>query len=452
MDLIEQIITSKMRKYKDHLNAVQQRKEAAVEKQALVEKSIRDRHATLVAAADKARDEALETLKAESARLDQDYKKEMDDYTQSPKFESACYFQCKLTNVSVKSIATVGKIAEDLQLDLEMDEFKLRGELGKKFPDDKDVGIVRSVTHRPPKDDTISTLVKNARSFMGSVVATNLKVTSQPQVHVVERFTCSEEPNVRVLHLGPIDDDPPRVNVSFEHCGLEEKAAVKRFSETGRVLLTSDEYFGKVTSKRYDKGRSMSPLPQEGRLRTHTKSLSAGHFQVDNDFSGKAKVVSTKVLSTEPFKIDIKTEFLINVGGHRAVDVDDSEQLFVIVEEPKTPDAYRKVLLYRRAIADPVCTYTSPLTPFQPSDVCFFPLGGEKMLLVADEANDVIHVVKVEWSGLTFQRFLAPGCPSLVQPTALNVDVQGRLWVACRGGKVITMETTESTSGHVTQT
>jgi hypothetical protein len=210
MELAEQIMNSKLTTYNDHLNAVQQRKEAAVEKRALVEKSIRDRHATLVAAADKARDEALETLKAESARLDQDYKKEMDDYTHSRKFKSACYTQCKLTNVSAKSIATVVKIAEDLQLDLEMDESKLRGELEKKFPDDKDVGTVRSVTHRPPEDDSINTLVKNARSFMGSVVTTDLNVTSQPQVHVVERFTCSEEPNVRVLHLCPIDDDPPR--------------------------------------------------------------------------------------------------------------------------------------------------------------------------------------------------------------------------------------------------
>jgi hypothetical protein len=324
-----------------------------------------------------------------------------------------------------------------------MDESKLRGELEKKFPDDKDVGIMRSVTHGPPEDDTIKTLVKNARSFMGSVVTTNLTVPLQPQVHVVERFTCSEEPNVRVFHLCPINTDPPHVAVFFEQCGLEEKAAVTMFLETGDVLFTSDTKFGKVTYRRYDKGLGVGNTPREGRLRTHTKSLSAGHFQVDNDFSGKAKVVSNKVLSTEPFKSEAKFEFSINVGGHRAVDVDDSEQLFVIVEEPKTPDAYRTVLLYRRDIADPVCTYTSPLTPFQPSDVCFFPLGGEKMLLVSDEANDVIHVVKVERSGLTFQRFLAPGCPSLVQPTALNVDVQGRLWVACRGGKVITMETTD---------
>jgi hypothetical protein len=154
-------------------------------------------------------------------------------------------------------------------------------------------------------------------------------------------------------------------------------------------------------------------------------------------------------VSINPFNIDTVTEFEISVGVHRAVDVDDSRSLFVVVKEPKAPAAYRKVLLYRRpgpydlntAPSSPAATYTSPLTPFQPSDVCFFPLCGEKMLLVADEANDVIHVVKVDQSGFTFQRFLAPGCPSLVQPTALNIDVQGRLWVACRGGRVITMET-----------
>jgi hypothetical protein len=64
----------------------------------------------------------------------------MDDYTQSAKFQSACYTHCKLTNVSAKSITIVGKIAEDLQLDLEMDESKLRGQLEKKFSNDKDCG------------------------------------------------------------------------------------------------------------------------------------------------------------------------------------------------------------------------------------------------------------------------------------------------------------------------
>ena len=61
------------------------------------------------------------------------------------------------------------------------------------------------------------------------------------------------------------------------------------------------------------------------------------------------------------------------------------------------------------------------------------------MLLVSDEGNDAIHVVHVQDMALTFLLYLAPGCSLLVKPTALNTDAWGRLWVACRGGKVLTM-------------
>nr|KAG5690068.1 hypothetical protein BaRGS_016376 [Batillaria attramentaria] len=86
----------------------------------------------------------------------------------------------------------------------------------------------------------------------------------------------------------------------------------------------------------------------------------------------------------------------------------------------------------------PIATYSPPVTPFQPSDVCFYTLGGHKVLLVADELNDAIHVVNVQDGRLSFARYLAPGCPLLVQPTALNTDTRGRLWIACRGGKILT--------------
>ena len=62
------------------------------------------------------------------------------------------------------------------------------------------------------------------------------------------------------------------------------------------------------------------------------------------------------------------------------------------------------------------------------------------MLLIADEYNDVIHVVDVQNDRLTFFRFLDPGCPLLLQPTALNTDHGGRLWVGCRGGRLVTFE------------
>ena len=63
-----------------------------------------------------------------------------------------------------------------------------------------------------------------------------------------------------------------------------------------------------------------------------------------------------------------------------------------------------------------------------------------QVLLIADEFNDVIHVVDVQKERLTFSRFLDPGCPLLLQPTALNTDHRGRLWVGCRGGRLVTSE------------
>ena len=84
--------------------------------------------------------------------------------------------------------------------------------------------------------------------------------------------------------------------------------------------------------------------------------------------------------------------------------------------------------------------YSPPHPDFQPSDVCFYTLGHQHVLLVSDELRDAIHVVRVQYRAMTFVRYLAPGCPVLIQPTAMTVDTLGRLWVACRGGHIITME------------
>ena len=91
-----------------------------------------------------------------------------------------------------------------------------------------------------------------------------------------------------------------------------------------------------------------------------------------------------------------------------------------------------------------MAAYTPATAAFQPSDVCFYELGGQQVLLVADEAGDCIHVLDVHQDDgvVKFLRYLAPGCSLLVQPTTLNVDQKGRLWVACRGGSILTMEPT----------
>ena len=131
--------------------------------------------------------------------------------------------------------------------------------------------------------------------------------------------------------------------------------------------------------------------------------------------------------------------FSLHCGAHRAFDVDSSEKLFVVLEESQTADCGRSVRLYRHSQPDAVATYSPPVAPCQPSDVCFYTLGGREVLLVTDELNDAIHVVEVQDGQLRFARYLAAGCPLLVQPTALNTDTRGRLWVACRGGAILTL-------------
>ena len=184
----------------------------------------------------------------------------------------------------------------------------------------------------------------------------------------------------------------------------------------------------------------MGNLSEPDWVYTYSKSLTAGHFSLKKSDPGKADIVNVKVTSTEPFHIAHETKFSIKVGAHRTMDVDDSEQFFVVVEEAQLPDMWRKVRLYRRPDENAVSTYSPPTSSFQPSDVCFYRLGGQQVLLVTDELNDAIHVVQVEDGQMSFVRYLAPGCPLLIQPTAINVDVSGGLWVACRGGNIISME------------
>ena len=148
---------------------------------------------------------------------------------------------------------------------------------------------------------------------------------------------------------------------------------------------------------------------------------------------------TTKVTSEDPYETKVIQNFRIKVGACRAFDVDASEQLFVVLEEPLPPNTQRRVRLYRRDNEDAIATYTPPSASCQPSDICFYRLGCRQVLLVSDEGNDAIHVVDVQNGALTFLRYLAPGCPLLVQPTALNTDIEGRLWVACRGGDILTM-------------
>ncbi|KAL8582727.1 hypothetical protein ACOMHN_051513 [Nucella lapillus] len=287
-------------------------------------------------------------------------------------------------------------------------------------------------------DVSIDAVIQAIDGCLGTVHQVEMKETV-PEVRVTERFQCAQDPDVEVFALCHDDADPPRVLVSYERCGMKTDAPGKAFTETGECV-TTDTMVGKVSYKRFAKGKCMYPPPQPGRFVTYCKSPTAAHFRLDNTLSGQADIVRVTVTSTGPFKAERKTQFTIQVGPHRAFDVDDTEQYFAVVEEAKESTACRKVLLYRRSVEKAVSTYTPPTERCQPSDVCFYTLRGQKVLLITDERNDAIHVVTIHGDTMQFERFLYGSGGPLVQPTAITVDVHDRLWVACRGGSVLMME------------
>ena len=143
--------------------------------------------------------------------------------------------------------------------------------------------------------------------------------------------------------------------------------------------------------------------------------------------------------------------------GTRSFDASSDGQMFAVVNavQENTFNAYgvmdgikfiRRVLVLRRTPdGGSLCRlHYDPPTPAKssPMDVCFYVLGGEEVLLVADMGDDSIQVARQSGDGgsFVFDRFLVDHHPLLRCPTALNTDRQGRLWVACQGGNVLTVE------------
>ena len=412
----------------EKIKATKEEQKAVSDKTAAVERNIRERHATIVAAADKFRDEALDSLRSVSIDIDREIAnrlKEQEGNLEKLKKISRQLEQT-LHNGTANNILTIEK--------------KSRSGPYSKEAVSQMISHAHTVICRPVLrfNVTADVMVQKARDFLGTVSKVQMEV-AEPEVRVVERFRCGEDTDIEVFSLCHVDEDPPAVFVSYERCGLRTDGAAKLFKEEGGLLKTGNSK-GMTNYKRYAKGRAMFPVQKPGSMNTYSKSLNAAHFRLINLLSGKANIETEKVTSTDPLKTEQNLQFTITVGAHRAFDVDDKEQFFVVVEEAKLPDTRRKVLLYRRRGGGPVATYSPPHPDFQPSDVCFYTLGHQHVLLVSDELRDAIHVVHVQDRAMTFVRYLAPGCPVLIQPTAMTVDTLGRLWVACRGGHIITME------------
>ena len=408
------------------IKAIKEEQKAMSDKTAAVERNIRERHATIVAAADKFRDEALDSLRSVSTDIDREIANRLKDQ------------EGHLENLKKISRQLEQTLRNGTDNDILTIEKEIRSESYSKEAVSQMISHTHNVICRPVLrfNVTADVMVQQARDFLGTVFKVQMEV-AEPEVRVVERFRCGEDTDIEVFSLCHVDKNPPIVWVSYERCGLRTDEEVKAFKEGGGFLRTGNGK-GMTTYRRYAKGRDMFPIQMPGSKHAFSKSLTVAHFRLKNFLSGKADIMREKL--TDLYKTEQNLKFTITVGAHRAFDVDEKEQFFVVVEEAKLPDTRRKVLLYSRRGGGPVATYSPPHPDFQPSDVCFYTLGHQHVLLVSDELRDDIHVVRVQDRAMTFVRYLAPGCPVLIQPTAMTVDTLGRLWVACRGGHIITME------------
>lgn len=297
----------------------------------------------------------------------------------------------------------------------------------------------RTTMTRPVLQYTTSAeaAIKHVNHFIGAAAKVNMSVDGR-HTTTVERFNIAEDPGAEVFSTCVTDNG--NVTLSYAWRDFSNNAYSETFSMDGRHVSTSLNT-GKVTLKSMGQ-REMYYNQKERKKLTFFKSKT--HFLLINSLSGTAIVEKTTVTSEDPFKATTTTEFIIRCGPHHAFDVDSTGDLFAVVEEPNDSNTQRKVrVLFTRpqgGTATTDRTYESPLQPFQPSDVCFYSTDLKEALLVADEINDAIHVVIVRCGRLEFVHYLCPECPLLTQPTALTVDNRNRLWVACRGRRILIMK------------
>ena len=390
-----------------------------------LEREIHARHAMVVSAANTSRDEALVSLHSLS-------KEEEDRLSAETQGRHRDLEQLLQLQERVDGALSSQQHSEVLTVAREM-------RYGRGSCDA--VSKLTSIQSRPapPLFLSFSTagdlLQSHVSSFIGSV--SGEASASPPEVKVVEQFRCGEEADTEVFSL--CINGSSNVTVSYAMLGSNENALNETFSEKGKQVC-SEKVTGKAAWIYFTSNRTYWHFkPRNGMSCTRTKSPRIVHFGVTSTASDKATVTKIVCSSTDPKGPTGTLEFHIKVGPHRAIDMDASEQLLVVVEEAQPPRQHRKVLMYRNPGSDPMATYQPPVDGFNPSDVCFHQLGGHQVLLVADEGNSSVHVVSVRGDAFTFLHHLLVEHPLLVQPTAINRDSQGRVWLACRGGKLLTV-------------
>jgi hypothetical protein len=343
-------------------------------KTAVVEREIRQRCSTIVTEAEKYRDAALAALQSSTVDVESAMTKELDDVIRNRK--EACYLTKR-----IETAKSQGEGCKMVTVAKEMTSGSGSEAGVKKLKAIGHVTEVQRPVHRStlPDDDV---MFQTMKKFIGASEMVTMQCGEDEELEAREMFKCGDHNDVTVFCVKANHDGD--VFLSFDPFYQEEKPHAKRHIEA----IDSCEVLRNSKSKEETGRRSF--IERKNRLtwsydsrNISSKSLAEACSWALFQTANPCYIATEELVSSGLLKINKEKLFSISSKFCRAFDVGGSGTQFVMVEEAQKPDTQRKVLLYKcpptNTKVTPVCTYTSPVTPFQPADVCFFTLKGQEV-------------------------------------------------------------------------
>ncbi|XP_076453685.1 uncharacterized protein LOC143288903 [Babylonia areolata] len=468
----------RLRDFEDHLNmAVKENKKRGDDfrkTQKKTARSILRRHAQLSEIIDKYRDSAL--LELEALTVGVEACLEEDDSRLKTELKAVSGLRELIDNsLSGTDTCSILSLDREIQENWSPEKIMVRRsvaspsyvyKVGHVFQSAVPKCSTASITNMLQADGAfiVSDFEKIVDGFIGHAGLSKTLLPKVPSnVKITPMFHCCEDPEALVLSVCPIG--AKKMAVSYSTSTDCKEGVTKSFFQDGRPSKSFD--FGLCTLCAEGNG-VFCPLPyfkqfwgecfhfmaaKSGSKQALAQTsdgvcVLASYFRLPFPFCkiyGRGIPSNMFVLSCEavaPLNFDVTSSgdvvALVDIKNPEASPLDNNL---------KNNSRVVKVISFSGDLTF-TDVYKPPSPNFVPSDVCFFSLDDRPVLLVSDLATSSIHVLSIRpvliGTGLfrtcQFQRYLVADCELLKQPTALNTDEEGRVWVACKGGQLLTVE------------
>ncbi|XP_025080719.1 tripartite motif-containing protein 2-like isoform X2 [Pomacea canaliculata] len=403
------------------------------EKKVALAKQIQVRHDAIVAMAGRYRDQAMRNLQKMSESL----RNEFTAITQPIIDEENSIFELQERAVHALSSAC------DMEI-LEVEREMTRRGRAERLTELR-AGLP-TLYYLPGLDGDFTNDIENCvKMYIGSPVKLTKQIGDSHSFTINSRCGDGECCEVHALR----QKEDKRIEVFYGGTGGD-------FSKERSGILMN--YDSKRTIADQEYGKRVSPITRrdhilewEGQEKRILASKDAGMYCINqNCTTGECFISLIKLQQTGEKETWCFGLPLIHPEVNRIqnFDADKDGMLFAVVDEDKDETSNdescrrdgnstrkersrRVVRVYSNQSNKPVATYTPPVQPFFPTDVCFW---GKKLLVISDWMNDCVHVTQVDDDEITFDSYLPV---DMVRPTALNVGFQGELLIGCGDGLIL---------------